>query len=105
MTHCSAQEAWRDVPLATIVGDDRDGSFVVAGENTFDQAMIPGLETDPVADTEIEHAGMGTHLLEETQALDNPVVKVNEFSFTQSVNIDPCHVVTVCDGTGGLTRR
>jgi hypothetical protein len=105
MTLCSAQEAWRDVPLAPIVGDDRDGSFVVAGENALDQAMTAGVETHPVADTEIEHAGMGPHLLEETQALDNPVVEVNEFSFTQSVNIDPCHVVTVCDGIVGLARR
>lgn len=88
MTFWSAQEAWRDVPLATIIGDDRDGSFVVAGENALDQAMIAGLETHSVADTEIEHAGMRTHLLEETQPFDNPVVEVNQFSLTQLVNID-----------------
>ena len=37
---------------------------------------------------------MRSHLLEESEALDNSVVKVNEFSLTQSVDIDPCHVVT-----------
>ena len=37
---------------------------------------------------------MRSHLLEESEALDNSVVKVNEFSLTQSVYIDPCHVVT-----------
>jgi hypothetical protein len=33
-------------------------------------------------------------LLEKTQAFDNPVVEINEFGFTQSVDIDICHVVT-----------
>jgi hypothetical protein len=37
---------------------------------------------------------MGPHLLEETEAFDNSVVKVNEFGLTQSVDIDLCHVVT-----------
>jgi hypothetical protein len=37
---------------------------------------------------------MGPHLLEETEAFDNSVVKVNEFSLTQSVDIDLCHLVT-----------
>src|SRR5579859_1635384 len=105
MTVYWAQEAWRDVPLATIVGDDRDGSFVVAGENALDQAMIARLETDPVADTEIEHAGMGPHLLEETQALDNPVVEANEFSLTQLINIYVCHLITECNGALRVTRR
>ena len=35
----SAQEAWRDVPLATVVGDDCYGSFVVARKNALNQAM------------------------------------------------------------------
>ena len=80
--------------MATIVGDDCNGSFVVARKNALNQAVTARLKTHPVTDTEIEHAGMCTHLLEETQAFDNPVVKVNEFSLTQSVDIDPCHVVT-----------
>src|SRR5579859_3509581 len=105
MTVYWAQEALRDVPLATIVGDDRDGSFVVAGENALDQAMIARLETHPVADTEIEHACMRPHLLEETQAFDNPVVEVNEFSLTQPVDIDLCHLITKCNGTVRVTRR
>ena len=37
---------------------------------------------------------MRTHLLEESEAFDNSVVKINEFGLTQSVDIDLCHVVT-----------
>ena len=88
-----------------IIGDDRDGSFVVARENALDPAMIARLETHPVADTEIEHAGMGSHLLEETQALDNRVVEVNEFSLTQPVDIDLCHLITERNGAARVTRR
>ena len=38
-TSCSAREAWRDIPLAMVVGDDSYGSFVVARENALNQAM------------------------------------------------------------------
>jgi hypothetical protein len=105
MAFYSAQEARRDVPVAMVIGDDRDGSFVIARQNALDQAMIARLKTDPVADTEIEHACMRPHLLEETQALDNPVVEVNEFSLTQPVDIDLCHLITECNGTVRVTRR
>ena len=37
---------------------------------------------------------MRPHLLEESEAFDNFVVEVNEFSLTQSVDIDLCHLVT-----------
>jgi hypothetical protein len=39
-TGCSAQECRRDIPLATVVGDDRHGSLVVAREYALNQATI-----------------------------------------------------------------
>ena len=53
------------------------------------------MKANSVADTEFEHSGMRSHLLEETQAFDNPVVQVNKFGFTQPVDIDRFHLVTV----------
>jgi hypothetical protein len=84
----------------TIIGDDRDSSFVVSGEYALNQAMIARLETHPVADTEIEHAGMGPHLFEETQALDNPVVEV-----TSSASLNLSMSIFVITSTNVMEPR
>jgi hypothetical protein len=91
----SAQQTWCDIPLASVIRDDCHGLLIVAGEQTFDQTVLARVKADFVADTEFEHSGMRSHLLEETQAFDNPVVQVNKFGFTQPVDIDRFHRVTV----------
>jgi hypothetical protein len=54
--------------------------------------VASGVKADTVTDAEFQHLGMRAHLLQETKALDNPMVQVDEFSFTLPVDIDPCHI-------------
>ena len=88
----SAQQARRNIPLATVVGDDRHGFSVVAREHAFDHVAPTGLKTDAIADPEFEHAGVRTHLLEEAKAFDNSMVQVDEFGLAQPVDVDLCHL-------------
>jgi hypothetical protein len=88
-------QARRNIPLATVVSNDRHGLSVVACEHTFDHVAPTGLKTDAIADPEFEHAGVRTHLLEEAKAFDNPMVQVDEFGFAQPVDVDLCHLATI----------
>jgi hypothetical protein len=90
----SAQQTWRDIPLAAVIGNDCHRLLVVSGEHTFDRVAFSRLKTDSVADPELKHPGMRTHLPKEAKAFDNPMVQVDEFSFAQPVNIDLYHSAT-----------
>jgi hypothetical protein len=82
------QEGRRHVPLAAIIGDDRDRLPVVTRQHTLDRTASLGLEDHPVANLEFEHLGVRPHLLQEAQTLDDPVIEVDEFRFGQFVNVD-----------------
>src|SRR5262249_10596835 len=58
------------------------------------------LKRYPVADPELEHSTVRARLAEEPQALDDPIVQVDEFRFGERVDVDPhvrdplCQVVS-----------
>ena len=60
----------RRVPLAAIIGDDRDRLPVVTRQHTLDRTASLGLESHQVADLELERLGVRPHLLQEAQTLD-----------------------------------
>src|SRR3954453_4867743 len=82
------QEGRRYVPLAAIIGNDRDGLPVVTRQHTLDRTTSLGLEDPPVPDLELEHLGVRPHLLKEAQTLDNSMIEVDEFCFGQFINVD-----------------
>src|SRR4051794_32881328 len=82
------QEGRRYVPLAAIIGNDRDGLPVVTRQHTLDRTTSLGLEDHPVPDLELEHLGVRPHLLKEAQTLDNSMIEVDEFCFGQFINVD-----------------
>jgi hypothetical protein len=74
--------------LPAIIGDDRYRLLVVARQHAFDPPLPGWSEADPITDLEFEHFRMGSHLVKESEAGDNTVVEVDEFSLTQLINID-----------------
>lgn len=47
-----AQQAWRDVPLAAVIGDDRHRFPIVSCEYAFNQGVTIALEANAVTDAE-----------------------------------------------------
>src|SRR5215207_6884236 len=62
--HGLAEEGGRDVPLPSLVGDNRHGLFVVARQHALDRPLTRRPEGDPIPDLELQHLHMGSHLLE-----------------------------------------
>src|SRR5262245_31327437 len=50
--------------------------------------MTIGLTLDPIANRELQHPRMRSHLMKEPQTLDDAVVKVDQFRFGQLVDVD-----------------
>jgi hypothetical protein len=46
------------------------------------------LKDDAITDPELEHARVGTHLIQEPQAGDDSVVEVDEFRLGELVDVD-----------------
>ena len=42
-----------------------------------------------ITNPELEHLGVGPHVIQEFQPLDNAVVEINQFSFGEPVDVDP----------------
>ena len=70
-----AEKDRRDLPPMMVVGDDRDALFVVAHERADDRSPVVGIERDAVAEGELQHGGVRSHLLQKTQPLDDPSVE------------------------------
>jgi hypothetical protein len=83
-----AEEVRRDIPLSPLVGDDRHRLLVVAGQHAFDPALPRWPEGHPVTDFEFQHFRVRPHLVEQAEARDDTVVKVDEFGLCQLVDID-----------------
>jgi len=77
-----------DVPTLSGVGDDRDGLLVVPGQHAHHERTTVGLKLNPVADVELEHFGMRSHLMEEAQAFHDAIVEVDQFCFGEFVDVD-----------------
>jgi hypothetical protein len=72
---------WGYVPALSVIGNHCDGLFVVASEHAFDSRAAIGLKEDAITDPELEHLGMSAHVTEETQALDDAIVQIDQFRF------------------------
>ena len=95
-----------------IIGEDRDGFAVVSHQHSLNRTRPIRLKRDPLADPEFEHINVGAHLLQQAQALDDAVVKVDEFCLGQPVGIDRHAVSSVqlnedpsYDGRHGATKE
>ena len=63
-----AHKLWCYVPVLPVVGDDRDRLLVVSGEHANDQGVPSRLKTNAIANSELQHLGVGFVSL--TEALD-----------------------------------
>ena len=75
----------------------RHGFPIVACEHTFDQAVVSRLRKQtrsPILNSSIR--ACARICAQKTQTFDDPVVQVDELSFTQPIDIDLCHFATVC---------
>jgi hypothetical protein len=88
---CSAtQVPGRDIPALTRIGQHGDGLLVVPGEHTDRAWLSARLEFNPLADPELQHFRVRSHLLQKAKAFEDPMVQVDELGFGQLVDID-CH--------------
>ncbi|MGH8499388.1 MAG: hypothetical protein ACRERV_11370 [Methylococcales bacterium] len=85
----AAQQSGRDVPVLTTFGDNCHRLFVVAREHSNHHRPVVRLKRNAIPDPELQHLGMGAHVVQEFQPLDNPIVEINQFSFGKAVNVDP----------------
>jgi hypothetical protein len=84
----SGQESRGHIPLAAIISDNRDCLPIIARQHALDRSASFRLEGDPITNLELEHLGVGLHLVKEAKALDNPMVEIDEFCLGQFVNVD-----------------
>jgi hypothetical protein len=96
------QKVWRYVPLTSVVGDDRYCLFVIARQHTLDPGPSLRLEGDTVTDLELKHLDVRPRLIEKAQALDNPMVEVDEFGFGQFV--ESIFISPLLSASGDLPR-
>ena len=82
------QKAGRDVPVLSIVGDNRDCLLVVAGQHTRYWWAPIRLKGDAVANRKLQHVRMRPHLLQKAQPFHNLLVEGDQFCFRKLVNID-----------------
>src|SRR4051794_27645236 len=71
-----------------VIGDYGNRLAIVARQHALNRAAPVRLEGDPLANPELEHVSMSAHVLQQTKALDDPMVEVDQFGFRQPVNVD-----------------
>src|SRR3954452_21997018 len=82
------QERRRDGPAMAVIGDYGNRLAIVARQHALNRAAPVRLEGNPLANPELEHIRVGADVLQQTKALDDPMVEVDQFGFHQPVNID-----------------
>jgi len=70
------------------VCDDRNALFVVTGQHPDQNGTALWAKRDTIADPELQHLRMCPHLIQESKALNNPVVEVDKLRFGELINID-----------------
>src|SRR4029079_1195840 len=78
-----AEEPGRDVPALAVIGDDRDGLPIVTSQHANDAAVPVRLKGDAIADLELKHLGMCSHLSQELETGNDSVVQVDQFCLGQ----------------------
>src|SRR3954453_14595779 len=71
-----------------VIGDYGNRLAIVARQHALNWAAPVRLEGDPLANPEFEHVRVGADVLQQTKALDDPMVEVDKFGFRQPVNVD-----------------
>jgi hypothetical protein len=84
----AAQQSGSDVPVLAAFSDNGNSLFVVAREHTNLKRPTFRLKRNTITNTEFQHLGVSPHVPQEFQPLDNPVVEINQFSFSKPVNVD-----------------
>src|SRR4051794_24819594 len=88
-----------------VIGDYGDRLAIVARQHALDRAAPIRLEGDPLADPELEHVRVGAHVLQQTKALDDPMVEVDQFGLSEPVDVDRHEAASsVLNGVGTLRR-
>ena len=84
----ATQQSGSDVPVFAAFSDNCNRLFVVARQHTNLKRPTFRLKRNPIANTELQHLGVSPHVPQEFQPFDNPIVKINQFSFGKPVNVD-----------------
>ena len=71
-----------------VIGDYGNRLAIVARQHALNRAAPIRLEGDPLANAELEHVRVGADVLQQTKALDDPMIEVDQFGFRQLVNVD-----------------
>src|SRR4051812_16377888 len=71
-----------------VISDYGNRLAIVARQHALNRAVPVRLEGNPLANPELEHVRVGADVLQQTKALDDPMVEVDQFGFRQPVNID-----------------
>lgn len=83
----AAQEPGSNVPMLPSIGDDRNRLLVVPGQHAYRERSAFRLELHAIADAEFKHLRMRAHLMQEPQAFNNPIVEVDQFCFSEFIDI------------------
>src|SRR4051794_21395384 len=71
-----------------VIGDYGNRLAIVARQHALNRAAPVRLEGDPLANLELEHVRVGADVLQQTKALDDAMVEIDQFGFRQLVNVD-----------------
>src|SRR5215217_6044585 len=71
-----------------VIGDYGNRLAIIARQHALNRAAPVRLEGNPLANPELEHVRVGADVLQQTKALDDPMVEVDQFGFRQPVNIN-----------------
>ena len=66
-------------PTASVIGDNGDRFLVIARKHPFHCLHPIGLKCNAIADFELEHLHMRSHLIQESKALHDPVIEIDQF--------------------------
>src|SRR5439155_1280136 len=75
-------------PRLAAVSDHGTFRPVVAGQHAHHGRMAFRLKRGSIADLELEHLAMRTHLVQQSQTLHDTVVQVDEFRLSELVDVD-----------------
>jgi hypothetical protein len=85
---CLPQKIRGYIPMLPVIGDDGHCLPIIPGQHPENGRTTPGLKGHTVADLELQHSSMRTHLVEKTKPLHDPMVEVDQFRLGQFVNVD-----------------
>jgi hypothetical protein len=74
--------------VCSALSDNRNSLFVVAREYTNLKRPALWLKRNTITNPELQHLGMGSHMVQEFQPLDYTVIEINQLSLGKPVNVD-----------------